>query len=1051
MIVYKPSVGNTRTPVGADTEGNFFGESLGGNILPLVKKQERFPHKVFPAALSSASTWFYPIISDFDFINGTTFYRALYIGASEEEKVNEFIGNVNSSYEVNTSDPSAAALADANFDVDILYEGKFNLLNGGNSLLLETQDDISNVLSNFGWSNSLSINETLRPGEYIKVWIRINVDRNIQLLDFDNFDYTINIHNLSIRVARQTGRLNISKVYTTDLDYDNFRNDFSLRETLPFNFPFPSVIKVITHLDYINVFYFDDDNILNNLIIKKGQNVFGNKYINVKIESLTSDLLFTNDYLYTRFSECITSQTTGYTATPVTGIGFSPSTITNGTTAISGSPEDFLNYKFAIDIYESNKELNNFYIPFNSFVSDTDDDYIEKYGHRMYSWNSSVMMLNFGFINDVLFENVPEGFENVKNILSINDSLEVPVRENHFIKSVTLIDDLFVMLGFEVEDCRITDNITKIEYLWEKDIINGNSNSQQSFLPITESNFLKSPENYSNISSFLNFGDINDINQFTFDAKRRVETLTDSTEVLVMGSPHGNKIHHGYTSVSYDILDRYDDFSSTWSFGVDLKSVATPITTGSTGTTGTESLGTTGIGTTGIGTTGVVFDDEVDFDPEIHYHLYPLTQQSLNSISSVGKIGSFNKNTYKWLDEFIDIFKVHCKHNPFEYALVARYNFYSDRWLIVSKDSEGNDVETQIINSSISFLNDNVITLNSSRVLVFGCGKKYLVNMNLYVNGVEIVNVDTYTENTTDSYVITHNNSRQFSGYISYFEVRNSLQSQGKYYARSMYNIFANTAWAKLENLVENTNSEIGFEEFNYKQSVRLMNLNFDGNDDDMIFPIVLQGNGYRVANTFNENIRRSIFNFSNINTIQPSFAFTYEGLTEKLPWIAQKYDFNKDRMVVWVRLKNWRGQRLNMYISDMRLIRDELLENPYKSDYYGVWHMNGLLKQNVVRYNDQKVFNVGESLVSVKNKNGIFLIQLDKQYMFGINTLYKSNYFDVVYDDINVTRDREESVSLFLRENVKYISPSYMEIRNIDSKFPLLTESKNQTDNGVQ
>lgn len=1055
MIIYRPSVGNTRTPVGTDEEGNWFGESIGGNILLAVKKKERFPYKTFDSALSSSSTWFYPPVTDYDYINGTTFYRAIYIGASEEDNVTERLGTIEASYTVNTTDMSASFLADQVFDVDLYYEGQYTILNGSGSIVLEAQEDIGNQLPSAGWSKSLSINKDLAPGQYIKVWVRTKIEKDIQLLDYDDFDYTVTVGSLSIRVSRETGRLNISKVYSTSLNFDNLDSDYKLKESLPFNFQFDSIIKVITHLEYINVWYFDDENFLNNLIIKRGENVFKNKYINVKITNLGNDIEFTNEYLYTTFSECLTVGSTGTTGTSGTStsgtsgiVGFSPSTtITPGTTALSGSPEDFLEYKFIYDIYSSEKEANNFYIFFNEFVTDIleTDEFIEKYGHRQWSWNTAAFYLDLRYINDTLFELVDEGFDNKKDIISNNDLTEISLKKDYFIKSITLVDDLFIGLGFLVEDCRITNNFTQINYIWEKDLIKGVSDMQQSMIPRTENNYIKSPENYSNELAYLTFGDINQVDYDDFDAVRKVETLSDGKETVNMGSPHGNRIHHGYTYVSYDIPEEYDQFSSTWSFGVEIGSVATPA---STDTTGVGTSGTTGTSGTPCfsGSSGL-------FDMENTYHNNLKLQSVLNSVSNFeDTIGVFSGDSWVCSEGYKSIFKMHCRSNEFEYALNLQYDFSVGKWKLITKDYLNNDVET-IIDSDgkISFLYDNVITINTTRVLIYGCGKKYYINFNLYVNGQLLTDGVTYTENTTDSYIITHNNNQDFSGWLSYWEVRDALQQEGENYAKGMFDIFSNKSWAQLETISENTVSDPGFEEFNFKQSILLNNLYIDGIEDDIVYPIVLQGNGYAISDEINLNVRRSVFDFSNISTLNPSFAFTYEGISKKLDWFATPYDFNKDRMVVWVKLNRWSGQRLTMYLSDVRLISDETINNPYKDNYFGVWHMNGLLKQNVMRYDDQKVFTAGEGVVSVSNSNGNFLIQLDRQYPFGIPKLYKSNYFDLEYDDRRVVRDREEEVADFLTYHTKYLSPSYMEIRKVKSLYPLLSESDAQTDNGVE
>jgi hypothetical protein len=98
------------------------------------------------------------------------------------------------------------------------------------------------------------------------------------------------------------------------------------------------------------------------------------------------------------------------------------------------------------------------------------------------------------------------------------------------------------------------------------------------------------------------------------------------------------------------------------------------------------------------------------------------------------------------------------------------------------------------------------------------------------------------------------------------------------------------------------------------------------------------------------------------------------------------------------------------------------------------------------LRYTDIRIFDGGEALVLGRNDN-YFLNQINKQYLYGNQPLYKSNKFDIYYDDINVDIDREETVTDFIKTNVKLFAPGFMEIRNVSSSDPADIEA-DQVDN---
>lgn len=398
--------------------------------------------------------------------------------------------------------------------------------------------------------------------------------------------------------------------------------------------------------------------------------------------------------------------------------------------------------------------------------------------------------------------------------------------------------------------------------------------------------------------------------------------------------------------------------------------------------------------------------------------------------------------------EFVyeDVFKVigiiNCNGNENITALSIEYNFYSKTWRLSGFNNEGSSVVSTIApNIELSPYFPNAITINTFRKQVDGysCGRRFMLTYDIYVNGLYLYSGETFTFDTTNSYVLTINPSADFSGSLTYWDVRNYLVNPLEY-NKIMFGVISNKIWAELEpefaNTVESAN---GFESFIYRRNLLLHQIDWN-TEDDVVIPIVLQGNGYSVGATYSENITRSKFDFSTIDINAPSFGFTYEGSNDVLRWKAEKYDYNKDQLIVWVRLENWKGQRLVMYYGDTSFIKPVPTERLYDG-FYGVWLMDEFETISRLRYTDVRIFNGGEALVLGRNEL-YFLNQINKQYMFGNESIYKSNKFDIYYDDIDVVIDREESVADFIKTNVKLFAPGFMEIRNVSSSNPADIES---------
>ena len=1044
MLNYKPSIGQRNgndTPVSVRDDGTLFGASIGGPIVPILKKPT-FPNNPVNTDLTNTSTWFYKQLTDYNFINGQEYFRALYVGVDPKSDENEILGTVRASVTNNfeTDDPEVRDLIDNAVTVEIWNEGKFNFasaVNDSGGVVLQDETDPLGTLGPLSyWRDEVEINDTLVPGEYYKIWIRVSCVQDEALLEYDGYIYNVSVGGLTIPIPKEVGRLNISSLYSVDLN-DLSDINYILKETLPNRLNLNEILRVMNKGKDINVFYFDDEYDLNVLTIRPESDISKNKYVNTNLQPLTGCIKEAQNYTYANFSDCITMGTTGTTGT-------SGDPCTPETSGVSGDPcnpcpsgspvidviDELLDCKFIVDIFASDKEdLNIFYILYNEFVSESDERYADRYGHRQYNWNTGVIKVDLRNVNDVLFERVEYG--DTFQMLLIDDSAVFPMQDRHYWNSVAFIDDLFVISGFDVEDCRTTNNRSFLTYIWEKDIVLDTPKYQKTQIPESERNRHLTVPNRARTGAYVDYSNPSEIDTQDTLLSRSVKEFFNEVPYVQMGPPHRTAIHHGYSAITYDIPMQVDTFSVTWSFGIDDDNPNIVESSPSTGDPGVPP-------TTGCPTTGIPPLPPPLFDSP--YYLHMLYQSDYDEyVADPYPLDNPFSRRYK--NTFNSMFKIHCNGNPQNPAITVEYNFHEDVWKIITEDIDASWV-TSIVRdgpkTSLDF--DNVFTVNTWRKQVYGCGKKYMLNFNIYVNGEPLADGITYTDTTTDTYVLTHNHDEEFTGHLSYLEVRDGLLLEGNKYATTMFQVLSNIAWAQNETENRNKNGPRGLEFFSYRQNLVLNNLNWD-NDDDFTFPIVLQGNSFNVDEEYNNEVRRTIFDFNKIDVNNPSFAFAYEGTSNTLEWEADQYDFDNDIMVVWIRLRNWRGQRITMYYGDIRVIRDEDINKLYNG-YHGFWTMSEFQSQSQVRFVSNEIYDGGEPIVVATNKNGTFTLQLDKQYFFGNEQLYKSNHFDVAYDDREVHRNREEDVNNFLRDAIGLFKPGTMNLREIKGLYPLKIES---------
>jgi len=1033
-IAYLPSEGNI-DKVTISTDGIWHGSSIGGAVVDKIKINDKTNngnyYSLAYANLGSSSRWFYKDVTDYNFINGTTIYRCIYIGADERYSENEVLGNIAASVTHN-----GPPQANGTISIEILADGIFTAYSSKGSTVLYDEEDSTDVLGSYsGWASSITSNTVLQPGQFLKIWVKISFVQDPTLVSYTNYDYYLTIKDTTIPVTRTSGRLSLAKIFTATISQTT--NDMTFEQSVPNDFVVDNIYKVIEHNNLTNIFYFDD-NKFKLLIIKRDKSIEDNKYIEIDVTSVLPDITAAAENILANFSICYSNAISG---TDPSAIGPSGTPSTTGT--INEYPDNnydydaILNSNFIADIFCTLKEdRNDFYLFFNKFVSDDSDSYVQMYGHKNYYWQSNVLRLNLNFINSNYFDNVDSGFSNRK-MLMIPEQQEVLIKDRFYINSATQQDDLYTTIGYIPEDCRVTNNVSKIIYLWEGEINSGTVNAQEADIPKVNNRSQHVIKNKCATETYLYYDStLANENKFNFD--RSIETLDNGNHYINMGPPTQKAFDHGYSKVSYDLYEKTDQFSATWAFMLngDSLAVTTPDTTGTTGTSGTSgSPGTSG--TSGTSGTPCYYNELIQSN--IHLKLQSTFDNSVNASANVGCV----VDPVTFVDEFKEIFRIHCNGNEDQSAVNALYNFYTNKWSIVINNEVNEKVYFELTSNPLNPVGVNVITVNTFRKLDYGCAKKYILQYSINVNGSELINGMSYTHDSSDSYVVTHNTLSDFSGYLTYWEVKDYIEPhEAEEYAEAMYRIHANIAWAELESENLNNTSE-STSNFAFRRSVKINNLNYNS-ADSLLFPIVLQGTGYNISDTINKEVRRSVFDFSKIDPNKKSFKFTLEGTSTELDWYADTFNVDKDSLTVWVRLENWNGQRITMFYSDMELIPQVTYSQIFDT-FYSVWLMDSAYTITQKRHVSQKVFSNGESYIYTVDNEGIrTLVKINKQTPFGSTQLFKSNKFNIEWNDIEYDATNTDSINSFIASEIKKFKPSFMEINKINSQLPYKLESDN-------
>lgn len=1027
MIVYRPSRGNNT--VALTYEGGYAGQSIGREI---IIKDKYGPTDYFSwvySDLSSDDNWFFKPITNVDFNVGTTYYRSLYIGPSERENLQEFIGTISSSVVSCQSSgtsgmPSSGAPTSgtsgtsgtSDITLGLFLEGIFTTNNSKNTIVLDNEYDTTKKLQNAMFNQSLVINTTLSIGQWAKIWIKINIPKLNYIPPYDC--YTVNIGGLSIKLNYELARLSLSNVF-----HGKLNGNTVVSELIPEFGDIDKIHKIINDDTKSNIFYNDSDNKLFNLIVQRKDNINDNKYCIVDLSNISGPVDTIPNTKDIKADESI--------FTCITGSNF--------------------NKKYIIDIFKTNIQTKNYYYVFYNELKMVDDSetistisgdiqrYYATYNLNRYYWQTGVMFVDLTHFSDDIFADIKSGIEN--SLSATNWTAETNIiKKDVFTTSISLQDDLFTLVGYDVEntyesslsgDFRFVSSNknfqTNINLLWEKDIIKKDIQIQSIKTPNVIS--LTTIDEKSNSVNKLIFDNISSLNMDDLKHEKSVFNLFNTSGQLIkycdVGSPHGYKLKHFNDCSMWIDID--DNSLNEWvaSFSFRLPCISIPVSSAN-----------------------IISHDETFVSHNTILYKTDYSNSSLISEPLFILPPSLSGN--------LNIFNINVLSSNIS---PVKFNYSDNKITVISMDASGNSLSHDISGFRIKLNQENTITVRTIKKQITDiCGILSSMFCEIYLNGDLIWGGKSYIKGTLDPLTITYNPSKQFSGSISFVELKSYIDDIDVY-AKCFYNIQSNISWSNCVNNTVNTIIDKNLQKYKHKSVIRINQLpNINSN---ILYPIILKGHGYLVDNfnIYNERALRSVdlqtqknkvFDFNKINLNKIDIAVTWVGSSIILDSMVSDYDILNDTLTVWVNLPYYNGNELVIYYNtqDIDDTTKTSNNNPFKINY-STWIMDKFIKTFNNRFTNQKIFNSGENILYLKNNDTNYIVQIDNLFMTGIKNVYKSNKFDISIKDDQMDREQFKSISDFINTYIKTFKPDIMTLNKVVSKYDYITETENYTPKG--
>jgi hypothetical protein len=1063
-LFFNLSAGNpSNNPVGLSIDSVPFGQSLGGKIF----RSQTLPNgeELFHNLTNDTLDVFDSIVPS-DIIKSYVNYRAVFISNLSADP---YVLDEISVSEVVSLDGLDLEIT----DVDIAYEGVYTLQEvnreltvpqgkaSNPSLVLDDEYDSTNKLAGKDFTKVLDY--TVLPSDIpsqavLKLWIRRRViidkldmpDEQVGesfTLSIKEYDTDI-ITSLKVDYIKLEGRVRLSNWYDYTITLGR-GNQFVMRELIPKNVDISSlnVIDIFSVNGNVLIFYYQllsgqANKVYYLLSIQPNAVSTLNKYVQVRLQ-FDSGLSNTQEFLQENI----------------------------------------------VSIKKSYYDQNKFYLFADENIAENDPCVFFYFGYFQNYDRISMYEIMTHIWTDSVFTAISPGWDN-RRVESYNVIDRKVVREQYKFVNVEQINDLFIIFTNNTTNKELNQleevslNKNELLYVFEKDFDSQNNefksypgiNSQmlsQRLLPaslpriqsIKSKNFAKN----SNINVIIS--ESSGISRDT-SSDREIKFLLDGTRYVNKHSVHGREFKIGQRFVTYELPDANTLRANSLLLNTCIKVISDQ----NIYEEKRESFNTTF-------TLPNVFDGNEYPKPWFQRNIIDSTSSASQSVPL-----EWLDRIYK--DQYIEIaatLPIPNSENTVP-SFTLLYNFRRNLWKTKTVTNT-NTVEEKIHNhfesqspqdpTGKSYYTLNIddyqyvlepdyftpisikTTIRNVHSTVFN-QTKYIINYQVFFKGLSqpIIETNAFsTEITNISYMFI-NPAKKMNismNYMDLIDANNTLPVQ--YYVQNNHN-------ALLDNLNITLSPEFKVDpirqsnqaEFNFYRIVVVDNMSPPQQGQpqfgEVVIPITLFGNGYKtqddtdnpyltVSNPFNFN--KLDINDSNIRIYSDS------NTNSPLPLNITKYEYDKDYIVLWVRLTDASLVRNKLYLYygkiDIAERKDDVFQtysylksNLYPKDVLGAWNFGTALEDPRLSFSSGKIFKMGDPVVYEKSfGNELKLSRIDKEYFFGLAQVYKSNRFIVKIDIDSLDEDEllfnteyADSFKNFLKDVITIFKPGYTEVNDI-------------------
>lgn len=1056
-------------PCGMGIDRQIFGKSIGGRIFrkEVFDNNQTSYHK-----LSNGSYELFDPVIPSDFIKSQINYRSILI----------------TNYDINSclldtitcsSVTYDATIGYALTDVDIAIEGIYTTGELGRdipvkfgkpqnpSIFLDDEYDSTGKLSDLTFKKQLTAFDLPTDIPFdacLKIWVRrkMVVDKTLMPDSSANESFSITVNEfdndfsttLTLNWNKLEGRIPLSNWYDFTITPGK-GSSVVMREVLPKSLDISdfNIIDIFTTEDKILLFYYvtgisSDSYFL--LIIKTNDIINDNKYIQLSLTfddtGLNSKELLEIKRSHYNPSSFYFFWNKNYTKTTVTdNVGICQSQVYGNSETLDITTVDILNATIWLD--------------------------------------------------DKAFDTLQTGY-GLRYITGIDLKHSKVLRSYEKCINLQQIDDLFILFCTNTKNSIINEvglnaNVNELIYVFEKDIINSKKYSgfvnytdetaevfSSRFYPRSLPTYLQKTtfNNVKNAESLLLISNPEEINN-DVKSDRRVKYLLDGTRYVDMNSVHGREFKIGKNYITYTLPSNNKELNSifaTTSFSVvnDTSIYSSKLDSYATDTT---------------------IDAGVETKPLFFTNIIDTFDENASNISIPIEWGD---RIYK--DQWFKILSTLQDATTGKAVFSLFYNFHRNIWKTLTYDKNGNDIEniydfltgqSQIVDSgsvtttgssgspgfgklytelSIDDLNYiiepdtyqpislKISAMNVSKSTVDGT---FLVNFQVFFksNVTPIIDITTTTTDITNLNYIFLNKDKSLNLKVNYFDAADTKNLAKEYVVKNLHNFLLNkTRTIVGDEIVVNPRIHENQSTFKYYRILTIDGFGYVDpkyeNSTEIVLPLLLKGNAYKVEDTDVSPIYRTTivpFDLSKLNINDKSMRFFYENNSSSpLPFKIGYYDYERDCVSIWINLKDFGTGNKNILMYYGKNDSNETLSvgetylslknNLYPSNYFGGWFFDKLVSDERLSFNTGKIFNDGEPIVYEKHlDDSISLTKINKEYMYGIAKVYKSNKFNIDLDlpaeetllfDENTKNDFVD----FIKATADIYKPSYTEINKI-------------------